>query len=285
MILRRIVKGCVLALAAMCAGLTVPNVALATVPPTDPPADPLGCAAQVFDQPGVGSAELSTAAAEIATELHADLHVRIEGNVDGDTDVRERRLEAACTGWLGSDGLRAPNLLVVMVSPSERSTSIYYGEDFYDALAATDSQIQEFVMNPRFKEGDFAGGLVDGLTAIKLAVEGGGVPQARAPIYDPTDFTYTPTKNSSSSSGDSDGAPIAGIVALIALVLLVTAFSSWAKATGWATSSSDTGYRRSSWGSSSSRGFSSSSSHHSSSSSHGSSSSHHSGGGGSSSHW
>lgn len=251
------------------------------------PADPLGCAELVFDQSGVASDALATAAAEIATALNADLHVRIEGNLDGDTDGRERRLEAECAGWLGSDGLRVPDLLVVMVSPSERSTSIYYGDDFYPTLAAADAQIQEFVMNPRFKEGSIEGGLLDGLAAIKVAVEGGGVPQAQAPIYDPTDFTYTPTNHASSassSSSDDDDFPVAGIIGLIVLVLLVTAFSSWAKANGWATSSSSSGYRRS-WSSSSSRSFSSSSHHSSSSSHHSSSSSHHSGGGGSSSHW
>jgi len=151
-------------------------------------------------------------------------------------------------------------------------------------LSIADSQIQEFVMNPRFKEGDVAGGLLDGLAAIKVAVNGGGVPQAHAPIYDPTDFTYTPANySSSSSSSDGDGLPVAGIIGLIVLVLLVSAFSSWAKANGWATTSSNSGYRRSWSSSSSSHSFSSSSSHHSSSSSSGSS--HHSGGGGSSSHW
>ena len=285
MVHRRFSERCALAFVALtCAVAVAPSAANATVPPTDPSADLLGCADLVFDQPGVGSDALAAMAAEIATELHADLHVRIEGSLDGDTDAREQRLETECAGWLGSDGLRVPDLLVVMVSPSERSTSIYYGENYYATLSAADSQIQEFVMNPRFKEGDVAGGLVDGLAAIKIAVEGGGVPQAQAPSYDPTDFTYTPTNySSSSSSGDGDGLPVAGIIGLIVLVLLVTAFSAWAKANEWATSSSSSGYRRSSWGSSSSHSFSSSSSHHSSS--HSSSSSHHSGGGGSSSHW
>ena len=284
MVLRRFSERCALAVVALsCIVLSAPGAVGATVPPTDPSADPLGCADLVFDQPGIGSDALATTAAAIASELHADLHVRIEGNLDGDTDAREHRLEAECAGWLGSDGLRVPDLLVVMVSPSERSTSIYYGEDFYATLSPADSQIQEFVMNPRFKQGDVVGGLIDGLAAIKVAVEGGGVPQAVAPIYDPTDFTYTPNHSSPSSGGDGDGLPVAGIIALIVLVLLVTAFSSWAKSNGWATSSSSSGYRRRSWGSSSSHSFSSSS-HYSSSSSH-SSSSHHSGGGGSSSHW
>lgn len=288
MVHRRSLTRCAVAAAVVtCVGLAVPGISAATVPPSDPtataPADPLGCADLVFDQPGLGSDALETTAAQIAAQLHADLHVRIEGNLDGDTDAREHRLETECSGWVGSDGLRLPDLLVVMVSPSERSTSIYYGEDFYSTLSTADSQIQEFVMNPRFKDGDVAGGLVDGLNAIKVAVGGGGVPQAHAPIYDPTDFTYTPTNYSSTSSSDGDGLPVAGIIGLIVLVLLVTAFSSWAKANGWATTSSNSGYRRSWSSSSSSRGFSSSSSHRSSS--RRSSSSRHSGGGGSSSHW
>jgi hypothetical protein len=244
--------------------------------PADQPVDQLGCADQVFDPSAVASTTLATTAAEVAARIDADLHVRIEGSLDGDIDGRERLLEQACSSWLGTDGLRAPNLLVVMVSPSERSTSIYYGEKYYATLSATDSQIEEFVMNPRFKEEAVEGGLIDGLNAIEVAIGGGGVPQAQQPAYDPTAFTYTPSHASSDDEGN--GLPIAGIIGLIVLLVLVTAFSTWAKANGWASTSNSSGYRRG-WSSSSSRSFSSSSSHHSSSSSH------HSGGGGSSSHW
>src|SRR5688500_12533584 len=83
-----------------------------------PPPDPLGCAEQVFDTAGVTSIDLEATAARIADVLDADLHVRIEGSLDGDIDGRQRRLETECEGWLEADGLRASNLLVVMVSPS-----------------------------------------------------------------------------------------------------------------------------------------------------------------------
>src|SRR3954454_11543008 len=89
-----------------------------------PPDDLLGCADQVFDPAGVTTDALVAKAAETATDLHANLHVRVERSLDGDIDGRERRLESACAGWLGGDGLRQPSLLVVMVSPTEHSTSI-----------------------------------------------------------------------------------------------------------------------------------------------------------------
>ena len=113
---------------------TEPSTPPVTDPSTEPVPDPLGCADLVYDRSGVASDRLATTAAAIADELHADLHVRIEGNLDGDIDGREQLLETECPGWT-VEGLRAPDLLIVMVSPSERSTSIYYGENFYETLS------------------------------------------------------------------------------------------------------------------------------------------------------
>ncbi|MCU1396514.1 MAG: hypothetical protein JWM34_4942 [Ilumatobacteraceae bacterium] len=228
---------------------------------------------QVFDPAGVTSSDLGTTADEVATSLSADLHVRVEGTLDGDIDGREAALESGCPGWLGANGLRASNLLVVMVSPNEHQTSIYYGSDYADTLISADPDIQQDVMNPDFQRGDVEQGLVDGLQAIETAVHGGGVPQA---------FDSYDSYDSNDSSG---GVPGIAIFAFVALVVIGLGYTWLAQKNGWSTSSSSGDGS----GTSRLRGFNSfgsrSSSYHSSSSSHAGSSSHHSGGGGSSSHW
>jgi uncharacterized membrane protein YgcG len=285
-----------------------PTATHATVPPTDPvPTDPavvtvpilgddlLGCAALVFDPTDLADAALDTAANTALEGLGADLHVRIERTLDGDIDGRQAMLERECDGWLDADGFRATNLLVVMVSPTERATSIYFGSDYVDELTTTSSQIQEYVMNPRFKDGDVEGGLVAGLETILDVVNNGGtVPGAQDPVYDPTDFTYLPYEpGSGSSSATSNfsssgtGIPGSAIAFFVVIVIVVIGINLLARAMGWESASDNDGHprRSSSWGSSS-RSFSSSSRSSSSRSSSGSSSRSSSrGGGGGSSRW
>ncbi|MCU1391416.1 MAG: hypothetical protein JWL72_4754 [Ilumatobacteraceae bacterium] len=255
----------------------------ASVPASATAGDPLGCADQVFDPTSVASTALADTVDVVARDLDADVHVRIEGSLDGDIDGREFALEHGCAGWLGVDGQRAHDLLVVMVSPAERQTSIYYGGDFDDTLAGADPQIQQYVMNPRFQAGDIEQGLIDGLHSIAVAVHGGGVPAANAAGASAFSIPDSVGVDDSSSSSGG-GIPGLAIFAFVVLAAIAIGASWWAKQNGWSSGSTSSGW---SSGSSRVRGFSGRSSHHSSSSHSSSShsSSHHSGGGGSSSSW
>ncbi len=183
--------------------------------------DPLGCSGQIYDPAAVAGPALAAAATTVATRLGADLHVRIERSLDGDIDARELLLERQCTTWLGADGLRLPNLLVVMVSPSERQTSIYFGANFSAALTAAGPEIQTYVMNPLFKSGDVSGGLVAGLQSIAGAVNGEPVAGAQAPTYDGSTFTLPAQAYSSPTTHDSGSPPIGLIIALIAVIAVI----------------------------------------------------------------
>jgi uncharacterized membrane protein YgcG len=62
------------------------------------------------------------------------------------------------------------NLVVILVSTQERQTGVYYGSQWEKELGASWTRIQADVMNPRFAQGDFAGGVIAGLQEINRLI-------------------------------------------------------------------------------------------------------------------
>lgn len=97
--------------------------------------DPLGCAATVFDPADhVDEASLTPLVDSTARSLGAELHVRVEGVVDGGLDDRLGQVVAQCPGWDDGAGDLADDLIVVIFSPTERESAVYYGSDHADLL-------------------------------------------------------------------------------------------------------------------------------------------------------
>ena len=77
----------------------------------------------------------------------------------------EAALEAiveGCAGLTDGSGEWGANVLAVLVAPEDRETAIHEGGGL-PALDVTETDVDLDVMNPRFAEGDLAGGLVAGL--------------------------------------------------------------------------------------------------------------------------
>lgn len=178
---------------------------------TSPPAaDPLGCDQLVSDpgaQLGADIADVESAAFSLQA-TGSDVRARVEPAVDGGSiDGRLAQLDRDCPAWQ-VDGDRAPHLVVVAVSPLSRQTGIWYGAEESDGLSDGWEDIQARDMNPRFKDGDFAGGMAAGLRAIE---------DLRRPsdqfdpydLYDPSDdrrggaYKTTTTSNGNGNGGEA----------------------------------------------------------------------------------
>ena len=97
--------------------------------------------------------------------LGADVHVRAEGAVDGGLDARMAQLQAQCPTWVAGPD-RAPNLVVVMYSSAEREASVFYGAGQADALELRWEHAVD-TMGPSFAAGDYTGGVLTGLDALR----------------------------------------------------------------------------------------------------------------------
>ncbi|CAN5426245.1 hypothetical protein BH10ACT1_BH10ACT1_16060 [soil metagenome] len=183
-----------------------------------PKPDLLGCDQLVWDPLEQLGDDTSVEDAAFAYQAQGvDLRVRVEGATDGDIDARQADLEAACPGWR-VDGDRPPARVLLMLQPQARSTGLWYGTD--QAAELDDGvfeDIQVDVMNPRFKDGDFAGGLAAGLERLAGPRYSSG--------FDPYDpYPYRPDDSSDGGSGTSStsrgpsGGELLGPFFLIAVV-------------------------------------------------------------------
>ncbi len=177
--------------------LLVPFTAIAQSP----------CEQTVVDSAGVfgnRTADVEAAARNLASS-GADVRVRIVQTYGsaGNLDRYESQLEQQCPSWTDAGGNRKNNLVVILVSIQERQTGLYYGSQWENALGSRWTQIQTNTMNPRFQQGDFAGGVIAGLNEINRLITA----QASGPVSTPS----------------SGGFP-AGQVALIFLLVLLFFF-------------------------------------------------------------
>jgi len=98
----------------------------------------------------------------------------------GNLDRYEASLELQYPSWTDSTGNRKNNLIALLVAVSEQQTGLYYGSQWESALGSRWTQIQTNTLNPRFAQGDFAGGLIAGLDEITRLIQGqaSGQPQS-----------------------------------------------------------------------------------------------------------
>jgi uncharacterized membrane protein YgcG len=153
-----------LAAVALVATVLVPSAAHAQTP------DEVSCNRKVFDSSeklaGIATVE---AAVDRLAAMGMFVRARAESNVGADADARMSELEGSCASWL-VDGIRRPNLIVVLVLTDTRKTGIYYGARLAPLLDGHWADIQATAMNPRFKEGSIDTGLIGGLDAITALV-------------------------------------------------------------------------------------------------------------------
>jgi len=120
--------------------------------------------------------EVQTAAEWLQT-TGADVRVRTIASFNGfgNLDLYEQDLERRSPSWLGPDGNRKNNLIVIIIClQGGGQTGLYYGEYWEDILDRSWNSLMSDVMNPLFREGDYAGGAVAGLDAIGRLIEEGG---------------------------------------------------------------------------------------------------------------
>jgi uncharacterized membrane protein YgcG len=205
---------------------TAPTTAPATTAapqPSEVPADPNGCGDTFYD-PAHHIVDRDSVTAEIAAlvRVGADVHVRVERAIDGTADDRMSQLQRTCTTW-APGGDRVAYLLVVMVLPDARQTGIYYGSRYTASLDGTWRSLQETAMNPYFRNGDFGGGIVQGLTALRRTLGDPSVPGAPAPNapYVPVTFTdRLPTySDREPAHSPSNAVPIIAFVLLMVAVI------------------------------------------------------------------
>jgi uncharacterized membrane protein YgcG len=125
--------------------------------------------AQIFGNK-IGDIE---AAAGKLTSLGADIRVRTISTFgsSGNLDQYEAQLEKQSTSWVDSNGERKNNLIVLIITLQERQTGLYYGAYWDGILNDQWLRIQTEIMNPLFRNGDYAGGTTRGLAEIQRLIQ------------------------------------------------------------------------------------------------------------------
>lgn len=72
------------------------------------------------------------------------------------------------------------NLVVLMVAVKDRTTGLYYGDEWKGTLKKNWTRIQVDLMNPKFRQGDWAGGFVAGLDEVSRLINNYLHPSAAA---------------------------------------------------------------------------------------------------------
>jgi uncharacterized membrane protein YgcG len=133
------------------------------------------CDEVVVDGAGVLKDQLAQvqSRANAVVNLGADVRVRTVGSIGSAAtlDSYERSMEQSCPSWHAADGGRKNNLIVLMVAIQQRTTGLYYGGQWESALGSSWPRIQGDLMNPRFRDGDYAGGVSAGLQEIYRVVD------------------------------------------------------------------------------------------------------------------
>lgn len=132
------------------------------------------CDALVIDQTGkISSTEKTVAsAANQLVSRGADVRVRIVSDIGQEPTLDKfiDQIRKNCPSWQALDGGMKNNLIVLAVSLGNRKTGLYYGSQWSSVLGGQWTSIQADEMNPRFRDGDFSGGVVAGLKRISVAL-------------------------------------------------------------------------------------------------------------------
>jgi len=133
------------------------------------------CDELVLDDAGAFGSRVSEVETEAQRLVAAGGDVRVRTiqtyGSSATLDSYALQMEQGCPSWKAPDGGRKNNLIVLMVAIQERRTGLYYGSQWERTLGANWTRIQTDFMNPRFRDGDFAGGFVSGLREIQRLVD------------------------------------------------------------------------------------------------------------------
>lgn len=125
------------------------------------------------------------AAADQLVSVGADVRIRAFDAVPGGTfDAYVQRQIAACDSWssLNGDDLK-PNLIVFGVSLDDQQSGIYAGSTWADQLTdPTVNWLRTEVMDVRFWEADFSGGIADAQAEAYRVLSGEAAPLAPPPV-------------------------------------------------------------------------------------------------------
>jgi len=144
--------------------------------------------------------------------------------LDGESveDFAVRVFERWKLGRKGKD-----NGVLVIVAPQDRRMRIEVGYGLEGILTdAAAARIIRNVITPRFRDGDFDGGILRGVSAIVAQLEGGGAPAAAAPPPEErSEFISAP--NMALHEKVLFGAFIFGIIGLFTFIGIVTPGVGW----------------------------------------------------------
>lgn len=171
-------------------------------------------------------------AAQKLVNLGAEVRVRATKTLGGAATIEalQEKVEKQCSSWQTPNGRdRKNNLVVLMVATESRKSGIFYGAEWMQALGNSWQRIRVDKMNPRFRDGDWAGGMINGLNEITRLVDlevhpPKPVGQSPVIIVQPTVPPQTPVVV---SPADYSGLwkVLGGLLVLGALVLLALALN------------------------------------------------------------
>jgi uncharacterized membrane protein YgcG len=113
----------------------------------------------------------------------ADIRVRTISTYGtaGNLDQYEAQLEQQSPSWLSADGGLKNNLIVLIIywnsSLQEGKTGLFYGSYFADIMDNNWLRLQTDIMNPLFRNGDYADGAIEGINEIERLIAGPGQSQ------------------------------------------------------------------------------------------------------------
>ena len=129
------------------------------------------CDAIVLDQANMlsasGMSQVTTAVNSLIAQ-GADVRVRTIA-FSPNLDISEGMLEKNCPSWQSANGGRKSTLVVIMLS-GNRKAGIVYGNAWHKALDGNWNRIMVDYMFPRFRTGDYAGGVAAGLTQLSSRI-------------------------------------------------------------------------------------------------------------------
>lgn len=131
------------------------------------------CNDVVYDGARVFGSKTSTVedAAGKLINLGTDVHVVTVPTLGGAETIEawQKNLEKKCSSWQTPDGMsRKNNLVILAVATKSRKSGVFYGGEWRPSLGADSnwSRVRTDFMNPRFRDGDWAGGVINGLNEI-----------------------------------------------------------------------------------------------------------------------
>lgn len=140
---------------------------------------PLSANAQACDQVIDDSAGLFgdqharvAEAAQLLANTGSEVRIitmREYGNFASLDEYKEQLLNS-CGSWKSADGGMRNNLIVLMISVNERQSALFFGDEWRPVLDGQWNTIRSERMGPRFRDGDFAGGFVNGLNDIRARI-------------------------------------------------------------------------------------------------------------------